>query len=155
MANPNSEGADLSLQTMNPRAFRVPLALFTNLADITGADLLTAWTPGFNGRILSMEFFVEKPATTAAKLATLTPKINATNVTGGAVALTSANCTPQGARVAGSAVTAGFTFTPTDTIGIVGSGVTAFIEGGGWIILTMANDDLRTTLALAVGVPPT
>lgn len=120
---------------------------YTNLADITAADLITGFVPGFNGKILGVHAVVDKPATTGAKLGTLTPKINAVNVTGGALALTSANMTPQGVKVDGSAITALNVFGPTDTIGIVGSTVTAFVEGNGWIVLDVQNMDVANAFA--------
>lgn len=118
------------------------LSFFVNLADIaSAADVITAYTPGYAGKILSFDFLVGKPVTTAAKLATLTPKINSTNTTGGAVALTSALATPMGAKIAGSAITAANVFAATDTIGIVASAVTAFVEGNGWMVLRVQNTD--------------
>lgn len=108
------------------------------LASITGAgDVLTGLTMGFAGTITSVDFVVTVPVTTGAKAATLNVEIGTTNLTGGAVALTSANCTPLGAVVAGSAVTGANTFTATDTISIEASSVTAFSEGQGYLSLTI------------------
>lgn len=104
-----------------------PLALVA----IANGDVLTGWTPGYAGKILAVEAQVTQPATTGSKLSTLNLEINATNVTGGAVALTSANCTPIGARVAGSAVTAADEFDADDTIAIEAASTTAFVEG--WV----------------------
>jgi hypothetical protein len=152
MAAPYVVQTDLSLDgAINAGIGKQQQAFFVNLADIAAADLVTAFAPGFNGRIVAIDFYVEKAATTAAKLATLTPKVGSTNVTGGALALTSANCTPAGAKVAGAAITGGNTFTASQTIGLVGSSVTAFIEGAGWVVLTLYNDDTRSALAYALG----
>lgn len=117
------------------------LSFFVNLADLANADLLTTYPLLYKFKILSVSFGVEKAATTAAKLATLTPKISGVAVTGGVLALTSANCTPTGNVVAGSAVTAANTGASGATISITGSAVTAFIEGAGWIIITVQNMD--------------
>ena len=155
MASPNSEGADLSLQTLNPRISRHAFDWYVDMTDIANGDLLTAWVPGCNGRLLGLDMYMNKPVTTALKLATVSMRINAVTVTGGVLSLTSALCTPKGVRVAGSPVTAGFTFGPTDTIGLVASAVTAFIEGSGKLVITWANDDLRTVAALAMIVPAT
>lgn len=125
---------------------------YTALADITAADLISTLKPGFNGAILGIHAIVDKPATTASKLATLTPKVNSTAVTGGALALTSANMTPQGGKVDGAAITALNTFGATDTIGIVGSAVTAFVEGNAWIILDIQNLDTANTLSAITAV---
>lgn len=114
------------------RTIAVPI----KLSKITGAgDVLSALTPGYAGRIKSVEFFVTDPVTTAAKLASLNLEIGATDLTGGVVALTSANCTPLGARVAGSAVTAANVFTASDTISVEASAVTAFVEGEGVLMI--------------------
>lgn len=106
------------------------------LAAITSSTNVNALIPGFSGTITAIQFSVTTPATTAAKLATLSLKLNSTAVTGGAVALTSANCTPIGALVAGSAITALNTFLATDTINIASSSVTAFVEGQGNLFIS-------------------
>lgn len=95
----------------------------------------------FDGSLVSVNFRVTAAATTNSKLATLTGQVNATSVTGGVVALTSANCTPIGAQVAGTAITAGNTFTAGQTVGVVVSAVTAFVEGAGIIELVVQNAD--------------
>jgi hypothetical protein len=108
------------------------------LANITGAgDVVTTYTPGFNGRIKKMDWVQGAPVTTASKAADLNAEIGTTNVTGGVVALTSAACTPLGKTIAGSAVTAANAFTATDTISIEAANVTAFAEGAGAILLTL------------------
>lgn len=125
----------------------VTFPIFVNLADLANAETLS-FDPGFNGKITAVNFRVgAKPVTTAAKAATLTAEVNGTNVTGGAVALTSANCTPAGAQVAGSAITAANTFTSGQTIGVNVSGVTTFAEGNGVIELTVLNTDLANALS--------
>jgi hypothetical protein len=122
--------------------------IYLGLNDVAAnGDIITNLLPGFNGKILALDWIADKPVTTGAKLATFTPKINAVNVTGGAAAITSANSTPQGVKVAGSAVTALNTFLPTDTIGIVASGVTQFTEGTGWLVLKLQNMDVANAFA--------
>lgn len=107
-----------------------------NLSELTNADVLTTWTPGFAGSITAIEFAVKKAVTTAAKAADLNMEIGTTNLTGGVVGLTSANCTPKGAVVAGTAITAANSFTATDTLSIEAANVTAFVEGDGWLIVS-------------------
>lgn len=106
--------------------FPVNLASITGSGDVWSNEPLTR-----GGVILSTYFNVTVPATTGSKLATLNLEINTTNLTGGEVALTSANCTPLGAIVAGAAVTGANTFSAGDTLSIESSGVTAFVEGAG------------------------
>ena len=106
------------------------------LANITGAgDVVTGVIPGFAGRVVRTEFVTGTPVTTGSKLATLNVEIGTTNVTGGEVALTSALCTPLGARIAGTAVTAANTFLATDTISVEAASVTAFSEGSGFLLI--------------------
>jgi hypothetical protein len=114
------------------------LCIPITLANITTAgDVVTAFTPGFNGKIASMQFIVTTAVTTGSKAATLNAEIGTTNVTGGEVALTSANCTPLGAVVAGAAITGNNTFSSTDTISIEASSVTAFAEGAGVLVIVL------------------
>lgn len=115
------------------RVIPIPVVLSKH----TTNSIAARFTPGFHGEIVKMTFSVTDPATTAAKLATFTPAIATVSTTGGAVALTSANCTPVGAKVDGSAITAASEFTATDEITIAASAVTAFVEGQGVLYLTL------------------
>lgn len=125
-----------------PGSGLVVVPFYMNLAEITAnGDLLTDYVPGFNGKIESLDWVQMKAVTTAAKLASLNAEIGTVNVTGGVVALTSALCTPQGVKVLGSAITANNVFTATDAISIEASGVTAFVEGSGWLLLKLRNLD--------------
>lgn len=111
-----------------------------NLASITGAgDVVTNYTPGFAGEILSVDFVVTVAVTTGSKAADLNLEIGTTNVTGGVVALTSALATPVGKVIAGSAVTAANVFTATDTISVEAANVTAFSEGAGVLQVRVRN----------------
>jgi len=113
------------------------LSIPIKLSKVADGDVLTTFTPGINGVIKKVAFAVTDPATTAAKLTTLNLEIGTTNLTGGAVALTSANCGTLGAVVAGSAITANNTFTSTDTISVEASSTTAFVEGEGVLLITI------------------
>jgi hypothetical protein len=100
-----------------------------NLADIAAGDILVAYVPGFAGKILKTSAVVSKPATTGGKAATITPKITGVAVTGGVLSLTSANMTPIGAVVNGTAITGANSFGAADSITLTASAVTAFVEG--------------------------
>ena len=117
-------------------AQRVVIPIFMNLVSITAA---TVWrfTPGMPGRIVSLDFVVNKAVTTAAKAATVTAHIGGTATTGGAVALTSAAATPAGTKISGSSITDKSNFDDDDEITLVGSSVTAFVEGDGVFNLTL------------------
>jgi len=122
------------------------LAVFVNLAQITATTIFNI-TPGYAFKVLGINFTVEVAVTTGAKLATITPYVNGVSVTGGALALTSANCTPKGTTVAGSAITAGNSGTSAQTLTLVASGVTAFSEGSGWVVLKLQNVDTQNAIA--------
>lgn len=112
------------------------------LVSIGGAvDVVTAMSPGLDGVLEYIEFVTTAPVTTAAKLATVSPFINAVAVTGGAVALTSAAVTPLGKVVVGSAITANNVITYKDTLSLKATAVTAFAEGAGFfnIRIRLAN----------------
>lgn len=113
------------------------LSIPVTLAQLANGDVVTNFVPGFAGTILNYSFVVTVPATTAAKAATLNLEIGTTNVTGGALALTSANCTPLGKATAATAITAANAFTDSDTISVEAASVTAFIEGAGVLLITV------------------
>jgi hypothetical protein len=115
----------------------IVLSIPIKLAKVADGDVLTNYTPGFAGTIKKVAFAVTDPVTTGAKLSTLNLEIGTTNVTGGAVALTSSNSGTLGAVVAGTAVTANNTFTASSTISIEASSTTAFAEGEGVLLITI------------------
>lgn len=117
------------------------LAFFVNLADIAAGDVLTNYVPGYNFKIEAFDFRTGKPVTTGAKLASLNLEIGTTDLTGGVIALTSAAATPAGKDIAGTAITANNVGGPTDSFSIEASGVTAFVEGNGWMIIKIRNLD--------------
>lgn len=120
------------------------ISIPVTLAQIPASSgkLIDNFIPGFAGRIRSLSFLVGTAATTASKLATLAPSINpggatAVDATGGSLALTSANMTPVGVVVNSSAVSAGGVFGAADGITIKTSGVTAFVEGAGVLLINL------------------
>jgi len=124
------------------------LSVPVNLASITGAgDVLTNFVPGHKFKILKETFAVTVAVTTGSKAATLNSEIGTTNVTGSAVALTSANCTPLGALVAGGAITAANTGSATDTFSVEAASVTAFAEGAGVYLALIQNMDTADAIA--------
>lgn len=124
------------------------LAFYVTLANIANnTDLIGQFTPGYAFKLLSIVFAVEKPVTTGSKLATLTPKIGGSAVTGGVLSLTSAALTPNGTVLAASNITGGNTGTASQTLEIAATAVTAFSEGTGWIIIKIQNTDVRDAFA--------
>lgn len=128
-----SAGSRVSLQVSVQSGTDVEVLAFpVDLATITGAqDVVTSFRPGFDGTIEDVSFVMDKPVTTAAKLATLTPFVNAVAVTGGVLALTSAAATPKGKVIQGTAITAGAAIKAADTLSLKATAVTAFTEGSG------------------------
>ncbi|SEG64931.1 hypothetical protein [Bosea lathyri] len=111
-------------------------AIFLNfpiqLAAITAAgDVVTDFSPGIAGVIEDFTFTVTTPVTTAAKLASLNLEIGTTNVTGGVIALTSANSTPLGKVLKATAITGANVLTRTSVLSVEAASVTAFAEGQG------------------------
>jgi hypothetical protein len=114
------------------------LSIPVDLTAITGnIDVLTNFNPGYPAAIKKVDFLMKVPVTVAGKAATLTPYIGATPVTGGMVALTSAIATPLGKVIPGAAVTGANVLGAADTISIKATGVTAFTEGSGVLLITL------------------
>lgn len=107
----------------------VPVCIPVVLVNHSNTSVAARFTPGYAGKIRKITASVTDPVTTGAKAATFTAAVAGTPTTGGALALTSANCTPVGAKVDGSAITAANAFTAAEEITIVASSVTAFVEG--------------------------
>lgn len=101
-----------------------------NLAAIANGALLNPGLRlGIAGTIEYVEAYVQTPATTAAKLATLNPTIDGVDVVGGLLALTSANMTPAGVTVPCTLITGTNLLLPKSKLGFKAAGVTAFVEG--------------------------
>lgn len=103
----------------------------------------------FAATIISALFRTGKVVSTAAKAATLTVTTNGGGaVTGGVMALTSANQNATGTGLAASAISgAGATITASQTIEVTVSAVTAFVEGDGYVEFVVSNNDLANTIA--------
>lgn len=119
----------------------VNLTFYVDLASITAADVITNWRPGVAGTVEYFAFIVDKAVTTAAKAASFNLEIGTTNVTGGVIALTSANATPKGAVIEGSAITGANTLTDTSTLSVEASSVTAFSEGTGTLVVRIRRSE--------------
>lgn len=126
-----NNASKLTLNTRGPMVWTINIPALSALANAQSYK----FTPGVAGRILSVQFMVTTAVTTGSKAATLQTKIATVATTGGAVSLTSANCTPIGAEVDGSAITGANTFTAAQQISVDVSAVTAFVEGAGQIVV--------------------
>ena len=123
------------------------ISIYVVLAQLANGEVLSVLTPGFKGKILSLDFFAEIAVTTGSKASTLNLEIGTTDVEGGALALTSANCTPKGVKVAGAAVTGDNTFSATDTLSLEAASTTTFIEGTGWVVIGLQNMDVADAIS--------
>lgn len=121
----------------------IPFPVDLAVVDANG-DIVLTWTPTYAGSILADWFQVTEPVTTAAKAATFSLFINGVAVTGGVIALTSANATPLGAVVNGTAITALNVFDANDIITMVVSALTAFDEGAGIAVLRVTAPTSQT-----------
>ena len=131
-------------------AAQYTIAIPIALVDVTGAgDVLTDYIPGHAFKLIKASFAVGTPVTTASRLFDLVADIEATEVTGGLVAITSAAATPLGAVIAGSAITALNIGTAAEKISLRAESVTAFAEGTGYALLTIENTDTLDALKSA------
>lgn len=110
-----------------------------NLASISAATIATYVIP-FNFKVASITVIPTTIATTAAKAATVSVQIGSTAVTGASVALTTANMGALGTNQIGTA-TAANVGASGSTLNIVGSSVTAFVEGACTIVVQLINTD--------------
>lgn len=142
---PNIEGQTMTVGAISPGSGRFLVPLYVQLAQIVNSTDVLNYPLTFKGRLMAIGFSVQSKVTTAGKAATLTAKVKSgattTNMTGGVLSLTSTNCTPEAAVVAGTAITALNKFQSGDSLVLSATAVTAFSEGTGYIMLTLINDD--------------
>lgn len=126
--------------TLAAAALKQTVIIPMQLLDLVNSGAWTIALP-FAFTILSALFRTGKPASTAAKAATITLSTSAGSLTGGVMALTSANQNTTGGSVAASAVSgANASASAGGTIIATASSVTAFVEGDGWVEVTVRND---------------
>lgn len=146
----SSGGTAAATVSATPGVYVLPIQI--DLVDITGnVDVLSNIVIGHKFKILAVDWNQLAPVTTGSKAADLNIEIGSTNLTGGVVSLTSAACTPLGKRIAGSAVTANNTGAAGDNISVEASGVTAFAEGKGVLLITIQNMDTADQAATYTG----
>lgn len=128
-------------------AYRQTVIIPCQLADLANSEAWTIAVP-FAFTVLSALFRTGKPASTSAKAVTLTISTSAGSLTGGVMSLTSANQNTTGGTVAASAISgANATAAAAGTIIATPSSVTAFVEGDGWVEVTVQNNDMKNYLA--------
>lgn len=128
---------DVSRKVVGGESAESFLTFHVDLADIAATgDVITAIPLAFAGQILSHSFVVDDPASTPGASITLNLEINATNVTGGVVTLTTATVL-DGVTIPGTAITAANVFTAGDTLSVEAVVGTAFTEGSGTITIVI------------------
>lgn len=125
-------GSKVSLQlgqaaSNNVTVLQVPLLLASVTAN--GAVFNPGIVPGVEGALEYYEGIIKAAATTAAKAATLVPTIDGVDVTGGALALTSAGATPANLVLPAPLITGANTLKQGSRLNFRASAVTAFSEG--------------------------
>lgn len=131
----------------NTNGAKQTIALYSTLAGLVNTNVMAVAIP-FNFTLTAVRFVPRTPATTGAKAATLTAGTSAaaggalTPVTGGVISLTSANMTPTNTPQAGTAITALNTGVAGARAGVTVSGVTAFVEGDGYLEMDVLNRDI-------------
>jgi len=122
----------------NAKAVYSVVTIPFKFTDADNKDLVTAYTPGFAGKIAKISVLVTTVASTADKTASLSAKIGAVAVTGGVVSMTTAACATLGAVVDGTAISALNIFDDNDTISIVAADTAVpFIEGEGVLVIVL------------------
>lgn len=133
-------GGGAILAVPGPGIFTLPIPIQLEAMTTSAADLITAWTPGFKGKILSADFFTTKLGTGAGATQTLNLAINSTALTGGVVNPTLASTDTLGKKTAGTAITGANEFTETDTVSLkVAASGTVFTAGAGVLLVRIQN----------------
>jgi len=109
------------------------------------AGTIMAITPGYAYKVLSVDAYAEVAITTGAKAATITPNIAGGAITGGVIALSGTYA--EGAKQAGTAVTAANTGTAAQEFTLVVSAVTTFVEGTFVFVIRIQNMDTANAVA--------
>jgi len=127
----------------NAQAGIYTLNFYTPLASLAAADFITSYTIPHAFKVIDIRSTPNVAATTAARAATLTVKIDGVSVPGTALAMTTANQTPIGKVTTATATDLapnGLNYGAAGSaISVTGSGVTAFAEGSSTISVTLQN----------------
>lgn len=126
---------------------RYNLVFDFELADIADGDLVTDLLLNHKFKIVESYWVTTEPVTTGSKATTLSLDIGTTAVTNSAIALTSANCTPAGAKVQNAGALSVNTGSATDVITVKAASTTAFSEGKGQLVICIQNMDTADAFA--------
>lgn len=131
-----------------------PLTSLATGLSTSAIDLLTAITPGFKFKLLSLAFVTTVAGTGTSASQTFNLTIGATATTGGSLVLTLASQATIGVVTAASAITALNTGAANATLSLkMAAGGTAFTAGAGYFVIKLQNMDTAdavTTLISAL-----
>jgi hypothetical protein len=145
----NSSGG--SGTTIAATSVQQTIIIPAQLLDFANAAVWTTSVP-FAFTVLSALWRTGKPASTANKGTTLTLSTSAGAVTGGVMTLTTANQNTTGGTAAATAISgANATVAAGGTIIITPSSTTTFVEGDGWVEITVTDNDLANALTALAG----
>lgn len=146
----DSTGGSVSGSTLAATAGISTLSIPIQLAAMTtsAADLLTAYTPGYKFKILSVDFVTTTLGTGSGASQTINLEIGTTNLTGGVINPTLAGTDTLGELTSGTSVTAANTGSASDTISVeVAASGTVFTAGAGIILIRIQNMDVQDNAA--------
>lgn len=119
-----------------------PLTSLATGLSTNAIDLLTGFTPGFDGEIIGLEFVTTVAGTGSGASQVFNLEIGSTNLTGGVLTLDLASQATIGTVTAATAITANNSFTATDTISLeMAASGTVFTAGAGYFVIKMRRKD--------------
>lgn len=135
-----STAAATLASTVGVTTISVPIQLSSMTT--AAADLVTAYTPGFKFKVLSVDFATTTIGAGTSASQTLNLAITGVALTGGVVNPTLAGTNALGKLVSGTTVTAANTGAATDTLSVkVAASGTVFTGGAGVLLIRLQNMD--------------
>lgn len=124
------------------RLYEHPLTSLATGLSTAAIDIMTNYTPGFDGDIIGFKFITTVAGTGASASQVFNLEVNTTNLTGGLLTLTLASQATIGTITSATAITGGAHFGPTDTISIeMAASGTVFTAGAGYFVIEMRATD--------------
>lgn len=121
------KGGDVAPRGSGAQHFLIPIDL--KAMGASASDVLTEFTPGFAGKIISVDAYTVIVGAGAGATVVVSLEIGTTGLTGGAVTVDLAATNTVGEKATGTAVTANNEFGRGDTISILSAAGTTFTSG--------------------------
>ncbi len=144
----NSGGTKSATTGISANMVKQTIIIPVQLSDL-GAFTYNVAVP-FAFTVTAAGFRPNRLPTTASKAVTATVQVNNASVTGGVLTISTAGITQSGVINNFTAISGANTGTAGQTLGILGSSVTAFVEGDGQFEFTVINTDLANGWATVV-----